>query len=372
VSLLYDSLKRLEAGNAGEGKGGVPAHEVVVHTPDPWWRQRMVKYTAVLLPGAMLLVWLIWHWQPGVRDAGVAMASGDPDAAKIAALADSHPAVKSAVMRIAPGKNPAISVVAIEGANGAHHGMTSQQTIHSASHSTSIQENKHSIKAGTPAPVVVAVASMSGKHTAVPPAHVSRPPVPKYGQISSAASNIQVKHKGDRPERLHSTPIASMRAHRPETHALKHGNGHISVHLTHAQPQPDTAVKPARKTKDVSVEPLKNLVGELRVAVAQNHRTQVESLLKRLDQRVGMSSMLSLRMHAYWAMKQGKDTAARKYYNQILAQRPDDLRAGINTGLLQWRMGQGEAAVERLRSLRNIYPDSPLLQHYLATMEAAR
>jgi len=112
------------------------------------------------------------------------------------------------------------------------------------------------------------------------------------------------------------------------------------------------------------------MVAKLRQTMEQGDGEAVAAALEGLDHRAGANSLIALRMHAYWALQQAHYDLARSYYRQILAQRPDDLPAGGNMALLEWRSGAAAAARKRLRALRELYPESGTLRRYLATMEA--
>lgn len=110
---------------------------------------------------------------------------------------------------------------------------------------------------------------------------------------------------------------------------------------------------------------IQQLVTQLKQAMARRDTTVVEPLLDLLEQRVGADVAVSLKMRAYWLLRQDKNTQAAELYQQLLKQQPNDQEANLNMALIELRNGERDKALARVSRLATIYPDSPHVDRFL-------
>jgi len=322
VSLIYDALKRLELSNDGAtaiSDGAIPASSVY-HGRSRW----SMGYGVAFLVFGMILAWLLWQLQAQWRGNGMAIAH-----------------VQSTALI-----NPSMTATANRDDTAAARRMVHPLPV----------EDGHSTGSS-----LVKVASKDRLAMPQPPnvTHASIPENPPRKPSVYRVKNLNVM----KPRRVPANVLPAK---------AEKAKGRIAVHLAHVPSPAQSIADDAHKTKAIPRESVQEIVAELRLAMAQGNQSNVAVALARLDQRADIHSLIALRMHAYWALKQHEYAMARDYYDQILALRPDDIRAGGNMALLEWRTGEAAAARKRLHALLDIHPDSAMLRHYLDTMGTAR
>ncbi|MFK5986504.1 MAG: tetratricopeptide repeat protein, partial [Pseudomonadota bacterium] len=112
------------------------------------------------------------------------------------------------------------------------------------------------------------------------------------------------------------------------------------------------------KDKKTYLIKVKRLVQQAKYAMHNNNESQVTRVLNKIEILAGKSSMVLLRLKAYWALQQSRNNTAQSFYQNILDQQPEDLEAGLNMALLDVRIGRYKNAITRLKQMKKIYPDS--------------
>lgn len=81
------------------------------------------------------------------------------------------------------------------------------------------------------------------------------------------------------------------------------------------------------------------------------------------------SQFAYMRRAAWLAQVSGDTDEARRWYGRILARLPDDLNAQLNLALMDAREGMRAQALERVRSLKFLYPGATSVDRVLDLLE---
>ncbi len=123
------------------------------------------------------------------------------------------------------------------------------------------------------------------------------------------------------------------------------GHRHVAANLLEVHSRSD-AIHPAARS-DAIQDQLSALGGQLaagEVAAARGHLEQLEQLLPR-------RSLTLLRSRAWYALVAGDDAVARSLYGELAARVPGDREATINLAIVEARLGEHDAAMQRLQRL---------------------
>lgn len=82
----------------------------------------------------------------------------------------------------------------------------------------------------------------------------------------------------------------------------------------------------------------------------------------KISTAMGRSHVVSLRAQGYMALKKGDLAVARSQYLQLHQVLPEDREAGLNLALIEWRLGDREAAAKRVARLLEKFPNDPEIQ----------
>ena len=115
-----------------------------------------------------------------------------------------------------------------------------------------------------------------------------------------------------------------------------------------------------------------NLVAGFRAAMARGEHDAARAALAKLGQRLSPRSLTLLRMQAWYAVDSGDDDTARQRYGRLLQRLPDDINAGVNLALIEWRAGQHAAALQRINHMYTQHPDSDLVKRNWRVMHRQR
>ncbi|MBD3725477.1 MAG: hypothetical protein IE936_00165 [Moraxella osloensis] len=109
---------------------------------------------------------------------------------------------------------------------------------------------------------------------------------------------------------------------------------------------------------------VKGLVAQIKQAMDLKDEALVETSLQRLADLAGATSVVSLRMRAYYAMKLGHFEQAQRFYRQLLLKQPDDFEAAFNSVVALAEMGHLQMAKNHLEQLKKTHPNSPQLERF--------
>ena len=127
------------------------------------------------------------------------------------------------------------------------------------------------------------------------------------------------------------------------------------------------------KQPDVAVdEDIGQWVDTFRVAMANGDRSKAKAALAMLQAGLSPESLTLMRMQAWYAVDTGDDVSARTAYNHLLQRLPDDINAGVNVALIDWRAGHRAQALDRINVMYTQNPDSELVQRNWRTMHQQR
>ncbi len=124
-----------------------------------------------------------------------------------------------------------------------------------------------------------------------------------------------------------------------------------------------------KRGKKLSVKQSRQLVNNLQMYIESGDQLKVDELLKKLAQSSGEESIVYLRMKAYNSTKNSDNVLAIQMYKKILFQKPYDIQAGTNLALLEAKTNQLAQAVKRLKALKKRYPANKSISGYLDRLE---
>ncbi|MDO9169829.1 MAG: tetratricopeptide repeat protein [Methylobacter sp.] len=113
-----------------------------------------------------------------------------------------------------------------------------------------------------------------------------------------------------------------------------------------------SATKPQRHAA------LEHIISSAKQAIRSKDFTTAEIKLQSLGDIAGTESMVYKRLSAYYLSVTGDKEAAATAYKNIIAMAPNDLEAGYNLALLEYQLGRLEQAKNRVRFLKEQFPQS--------------
>ncbi|WP_432744118.1 tetratricopeptide repeat protein [Methylobacter sp. G7] len=103
---------------------------------------------------------------------------------------------------------------------------------------------------------------------------------------------------------------------------------------------------------------LEHIISSAKQAIRSKDFTTAEIKLQSLGDIAGTESMVYKRLSAYYLSVIGDKEAAATAYKNIIAMAPNDLEAGYNLALLESQLGRLEQAKNRVRFLKEQFPQS--------------
>jgi hypothetical protein len=86
---------------------------------------------------------------------------------------------------------------------------------------------------------------------------------------------------------------------------------------------------------------------------------EAQASADQITKALGAKHVVSLRAQGYLALKKNELDQAKTQYLQLQQILPEDREAGLNLALIDWRMGDREAAAKRVARLMDKYPNDP-------------
>ncbi len=113
------------------------------------------------------------------------------------------------------------------------------------------------------------------------------------------------------------------------------------------------------------------LVRQVEGALSQSpmDAARTGTLLKELERLKGRKHAYVAKLRAYWLVKQGQNKKAAVLLKSVLATKRDDMEAGINLALIEIQLQQYRQAGDRLKRLREVYPDNALIADLLRELK---
>lgn len=143
------------------------------------------------------------------------------------------------------------------------------------------------------------------------------------------------------------------------------------------EPRADTAptlgqnnsVTLGRQPSAVSDDLVAQRVEAFSAAMRSDQSGDAGEALAALEDVLAPRSLTLIRMQAWFAFSRTRDHEARKLYQNILQRVPDDITAGVNIAVIDWRNQRRRAARSRISELHIRFPDSALVQRYWYAMQ---
>ena len=131
-------------------------------------------------------------------------------------------------------------------------------------------------------------------------------------------------------------------------------------------------IKVGRQPEVAADKTVPRWVASFREAMAQGDHSKARVALGKLESALSPQSLTLLRMQAWYAVDSGDDGAARGVYSRLLQRLPDDINAGVNVALIDWRAGRQEQALQRINAMYTQHPDSDLVRRNWQVMHQQR
>ena len=131
-------------------------------------------------------------------------------------------------------------------------------------------------------------------------------------------------------------------------------------------------IKVGQRPQPASDDGVEQLVSTFRSAMARGDHAAARTALARLDGALPPRSLTLLRMQAWYAVDSGDDATARQRYSRLLQRLPDDINAGVNVALIDWRAGDRHRALRRINQMYTQHPDSDLVKRNWRAMHRQR
>ncbi len=131
-------------------------------------------------------------------------------------------------------------------------------------------------------------------------------------------------------------------------------------------------IKVGKQPEAVPDKAVPRWVQRFREAMAQGDHSGAKSALGKLESALSPESLTLLRMQAWYAVDSGDDGAARAVYSRLLQRLPDDINAGVNVALIDWRAGRRQQALQRINTMHTQHPDSDLIKRNWQVMHQQR
>jgi tetratricopeptide (TPR) repeat protein len=126
----------------------------------------------------------------------------------------------------------------------------------------------------------------------------------------------------------------------------------------------------SNKKEKLSVKQTRRLIAQLQILIEEGDNQKVTDLLSKLKESSGQTSLVYLRMNAYWLAKINKPIQAMAEYKKIIYYKPDDIQAGTNLALLEVKVNQIASAIKRLNALKKRNPTNKVVAEYLSKIES--
>ena len=134
-----------------------------------------------------------------------------------------------------------------------------------------------------------------------------------------------------------------------------------------ARPRPAAPIVVAPVSVPAAADvPVELLFARFVSAMQSGETAQAENALATLQEKLPAGSLGLLRAQAWFALQEGRDSAAAELYRTILERLPGDEGAAINLASLQSRQQQPEEARATLDAAKRLHPDSAALRAALA------
>lgn len=134
-----------------------------------------------------------------------------------------------------------------------------------------------------------------------------------------------------------------------------------------ARPRPAAPIVVAPVSVPAAADvPVELLFARFVSAMQSGETAQAENALAALQEKLPAGSLGLLRAQAWFALQEGRDSAAAELYRTILERLPGDEGAAINLASLQSRQQQPEEARATLDAAKRLHPDSAALRAALA------
>jgi len=112
----------------------------------------------------------------------------------------------------------------------------------------------------------------------------------------------------------------------------------------------------AKKRADIA-----KLVTQLEGAIGRMDAPEVKQLMYRLSTAKGEDNLYVLNLKAFWYLKQKRYFEAEALLKKILKLDQDHLEAGLNMAVVEVKTQRSDAALKRLKRLKELYPENPVL-----------
>lgn len=367
MSLIFSALSEIDR----QARGGPHDPAQMQAVPDRGWSMRRMMVPAVLLLAVAVGAWLLWR---------PATPAADDTAGAQAALPAAAPApVVSAQPRVGENK-PAAPLDRVASGQAASPLPTtvpvSQDDRQGAGNPPYAPVDE---PLATPAVAAgnrqVRIVSRAG--SAATQAPRTDTPATTAGAVSDANEDLATKDAGSADASPAATRPASIPAPPkaiPEAAAAQSRLASTAESAEDDAPMigSDNFIRVGRQPQPAADQDVSRLVATFRAAMARADHTSAKAALDQMGAALSPRSLTLLRMQAWYAVDSGDDAGARERYSRLLQRLPDDINAGVNVALIDWRAGRQAQALQRINEMYTQHPDSELVKRNWQVMHQQR
>lgn len=113
---------------------------------------------------------------------------------------------------------------------------------------------------------------------------------------------------------------------------------------------------------DAARQDVTNIMSQFNEAVRAGDFDAAKILRDKIAAGLGVNSLVTLRMHAFLALKMGELDLAKTDYEKVLAGLPNDYEANLNLAVIDTQQGNPELSKKRSKQMLEIYPDDAVFK----------
>jgi len=231
--------------------------------------------------------------------------------------------------------------------------------------------------------------SASQKKISKPLAHTSVISLPQSSKISQTTSSSSLKIEKGLEQDFKGLPDvgpnsvkrdrAKSPAMPPSSKALPEvaGKKKSTIEGKRARPEKFVQLKEGEKKENERIRMenveksarIASLVEKIRRSMDTRRSDQIEDLIDELALLKGKENSFVLKLRAFVCMRKDKYQSAALLLREVLRKNENDLEAGINMAIIEIKTGQIPEAINRLATLREIYPEDTLIPELIQKLK---
>ncbi|MEA3435046.1 MAG: tetratricopeptide repeat protein [Thermodesulfobacteriota bacterium] len=114
---------------------------------------------------------------------------------------------------------------------------------------------------------------------------------------------------------------------------------------------------------------ISRLVDRIHESIKAGNISQTEKYLRELETLKGKDNTYVLKLRAFWSLNRQDYESATSFLKKVLDKNERDLEAGINMAIVEIKTKKFQQADERLKGLREIYPENTAISELIETLK---